>query len=198
MRFQMPEFAELDKNKDKKISKEEFPSQFPPQAFDRMDENRDGFLDEKEFEVIRSRFAGMGGGAAPERTNERLVQRIGEQMARFMDGNTDGKVSKEEYARVLQLFESLDKDKNTELSADELNSFFQVMSEISAQATGGVDINNLFRSQDKNKDGKLSTEEMTNEKLFKSLDLNKDGSVTREEAESALKQINDRSRQKTS
>ena len=40
MQFQMPSFADLDKNKDKKISKDEFPSQFPPQMFDRMDTNQ--------------------------------------------------------------------------------------------------------------------------------------------------------------
>src|SRR5262249_27223932 len=44
MQFQMPTFADLDKNKDKKISKDEFPSQFPPQLFDRIDTNHDGSI----------------------------------------------------------------------------------------------------------------------------------------------------------
>ena len=52
MQFQMPNFAELDKNKDKKISRDEMPSQFPPQIFDRWDTNKDGFVDEEEFNAL--------------------------------------------------------------------------------------------------------------------------------------------------
>jgi Ca2+-binding EF-hand superfamily protein len=49
---------------------------------------------------------------------------------------------------------------------------------------------------DKNKDGKITPDEMTEERTFKALDLNKDGSVTREEADQALKQMAERSKQK--
>ena len=51
-RMQMPSFADMDKNKDKKLSKDEM-AQMPPQFFDRMDENKDGFIDEEEFSVGR-------------------------------------------------------------------------------------------------------------------------------------------------
>lgn len=59
-------------------------------------------------------------------------------------------------------------------------------------------MNNLFQNTDKNKDGKLTTDEMTDERLFKALDLNKDGSVPRDEAEQALKQINERRQRRQS
>src|SRR6185436_12685072 len=60
MQFQMPTFADLDKNKDKKISKDEFPSQFPPQMFDRLDTNHDGSIDEEEWKTMLAQFSGGG------------------------------------------------------------------------------------------------------------------------------------------
>ncbi|HJQ68186.1 MAG TPA: EF-hand domain-containing protein [Blastocatellia bacterium] len=181
--FQMPTFADLDKNKDKKITRDELPSQWPPQAFDRMDENKDGFIDEAEFDRTRRAFR-MGGGGP----------QLGERMSRFLDGDKNGKVSREEFAKLNQMFDALDTDKNGELTNEEMGRFFQAMSEAQAQATGGVDVNSLFQNVDKNKDGKITPDEMTDERMFKALDLNKDGAVPRDEAEQALKQLNERRR----
>ncbi|MEK6286580.1 MAG: EF-hand domain-containing protein [Acidobacteriota bacterium] len=178
MQIQMPEFADLDKNKDKKISREEA-AQMPPQFFDRLDANRDGFLDEEEWNAMRS-----GGG--------RMMvggPRTGESLIKLMDANADGKVSREEFAKIVSLFETLDKDQNGDLSQEEMNGFFRAVNEAQAQATGGVEVSNLFEKNDKNKDGKITTDEMGNERTFKALDLNKDGSVTREEADTALRQL---------
>ena len=186
MQFQMPTFADLDKNKDKKISKDEFPSQFPPQAFDRMDSNHDGFIDEEEWKATTSQFGGGGRGG------DRMMvggPRTGETMTKLLDANADGKVSREEFAKIVSLFDVLDKDHSGDLSQEELNGFFRAVSEAQAQATGGVELNTLFEKYDKNKDGKITAEEIGNERIFKSLDLNKDGEVTRAEADTALKQI---------
>lgn len=183
MQFQMPTFAELDKNKDKKLSRDEMPTQFPPQVFDRVDANRDGFVDEEEWNGMRARFGGgMGGGPGG-------ATRIGESLTKLLDGNADAKVSREEFAKILSLFDALDKDHNSELTAEELNPFFRAVNEAQTQATGGVEVNNLFEKFDKDKDGKISAQEMGNEKTFKALDLNKDGFTTREEADTALKQL---------
>ena len=57
-------------------------------------------------------------------------------------------------------------------------------------------MNNLFEKYDKNKDGKITAEEIGNERIFKSLDLNKDGEVTRAEADTALKQLKKASKAK--
>jgi Ca2+-binding EF-hand superfamily protein len=176
--FQMPSFAELDKNKDGKISRDEFPSQFPAQMFDRIDTNHDGFIDETEWNAMRARFGGGGGGP-----------RTGESLLKLLDANGDGKVSRDEFAKILTLFDVLDKDHNGELSQDELNGFFRAVNESQTQATGGVEVNNLFEKYDKNKDGKITAEELGNERIFKSLDLNKDGVIDRAEAETALKQL---------
>jgi Ca2+-binding EF-hand superfamily protein len=185
VQFQMPTFAELDKNKDKKLSRDEVPSQFPPQMFDRVDTNHDGFIDEEEWKAMTAQFTGggrggggMGGGPRP-----------GESLTKFLDANADGKVSREEFAKVVSLFDILDKDHNGELSTEELNGFFRAVNEAQAQATGGVEVNTLFEKYDKNKDGKITADEIGNERIFKSLDLNKDGEVTRAEADTALKQI---------
>jgi Ca2+-binding EF-hand superfamily protein len=186
MMVQFPTFADLDKNKDKKISKDEFPAQVPPQMFDRMDSNRDGSIDEDEWKAMMGQFTGGG------RTGERMVMsgpRAGESLSKLLDSNTDSKVSREEFAKILSLFDSLDKDHNSELSTDELNGFFRAVNEASNEATGGVEVSSLFEKNDKNKDGKITPDEMGNERAFKGLDINKDGEVTRAEADTALKQL---------
>jgi Ca2+-binding EF-hand superfamily protein len=184
MQFQMPTFADLDKNKDKKISRDELPSQWPPQAFDRLDENKDGFIDEAEFDRSRRGFRMGGGGGA----------QLGERFSRLLDADKDGKVSRDEFAKINQMFDTLDSDKNGELTNEEMGRFFQAMNEAQTQATGGVDVNSLYQNVDKNRDGKITPDEMTDERMFKALDLNKDGTVPRDEAEQALKQINERRR----
>jgi len=185
VQFQMPTFAELDKNKDKKISRDEFPSQFPPQAFDRMDTNHDGFIDEEEWKAMTAQFSGGGRGGGGMGGGPR----IGESLTKFLDANSDGKISREEFAKIVLLFDALDKDHNGELSLEELNGFTRALNDVVTQATGGVEVNNLFEKYDKNKDGKITADEIGNERIFKSLDLNKDGVITREEADTALKQI---------
>lgn len=188
VQFQMPTFAELDKNKDKKLSRDEVPSQFPPQMFDRVDTNHDGFIDEEEWKALTAQFSGGGRGGGGDRM---MVggPRTGESLTKFLDANSDGKVSREEFSKVVSLFDLLDKDHNGELSTEELNGFFRAVNEAQAQATGGVELNNLFEKYDKNKDGKITADEIGNERIFKSLDLNKDGEVTRAEADTALKQM---------
>jgi Ca2+-binding EF-hand superfamily protein len=182
MQIQMPNFADLDKNKDKKLSREEFSAAMPAQAFDRFDTNHDGFIDEQEWTAMRNRFVGGGGGMGGG-------PRIGESLTKLLDTNADGKISREEFAKILSLFDILDKDHNGELSAEELNGFSRAVTEAQTQATGGVEVNNLFEKYDKNKDGKITPDEIGNDKIFKSLDLNKDGVVTREEADTAIKAI---------
>ena len=175
-RFQ---FADLDKNKDGKLSRDEWPSFMPPQTFDTTDTNHDGFVDEAEWNAARQRFAGGGRGA-------------GETIIKFLDANKDGKVSRDEFARLVTLFDILDQNHDGMLTQEELNGFFRAFNEAQTQATGGVEVNNLFTKYDKNKDGKLGPDELTDERLFKALDLNKDGSITKDEAETALKQMADR------
>lgn len=188
MQFQMPTFAELDKNKDKKLSKDEVPPQFPPQMFDRVDTNHDGSIDEEEWKALTSQFTGGGRGGGGERMMV-AGPRTGESLSKLLDGNTDSKVSREEFAKIVSLFDTLDKDHNGDLTIEEMNGFFRAVNEAQNEATGGVEVNSLFEKNDKNKDGKITLDEMGNERAFKSLDVNKDGEVTRPEADTALKQM---------
>src|SRR6185369_6685557 len=158
MQFQMPTFADLDKNKDKKISKDEFPSQFPPQMFDRLDGNHDGFIDEEEWKTMLAQFSGGRGG-------ERMMvggPRTGESLVKLLDKNADSKVTREEFAKIVSLFDALDKDHNNELTTEELSGFFRAVNEAQNEATGGVEVNTLFEKNDKNKDGKITADEMGN------------------------------------
>lgn len=191
MQFQMPTFADLDKNKDKKLSRDEVPSQFPQPFFDRLDENKDSFIDEEEWNRMMSRGRSGGGG-------ERMMMggpRLGESLTKFLDGNSDTKVSREEFARVSELFDRLDTDKNGDLSQEELNGFMRAVNEAQNQATGDVDVNRAFQNMDKNKDGKITADETT-EQMFRNLDINKDGLVPKEEAEQAIKKMAERSKAK--
>jgi Ca2+-binding EF-hand superfamily protein len=65
------DFTEMDKDKDGKLSKEEFPEQARP-MFETIDANGDGFVDKAENDAMMARmrqmrsqggFGGPGGGA---------------------------------------------------------------------------------------------------------------------------------------
>ncbi len=64
----MPNFSELDKDGDGKISKEEAPDRMK-ERFDQMDKNGDGFFDKAEqdafIKMIRERFQ-QGGQRRPD------------------------------------------------------------------------------------------------------------------------------------
>ena len=63
----MPSFSELDKNGDKKLSRDEAPERMQ-QFFDRADSNSDGHIDASEFAAMRARSASKSkaGGGPPE------------------------------------------------------------------------------------------------------------------------------------
>jgi Ca2+-binding EF-hand superfamily protein len=182
--MQMPTFADLDKNKDKKISKDEAPGPMG-QFFDFMDTNKDGFLDEAEFTAAMSRFRGGAGGMVGG------GPRFGETLLKLLDTNTDSSVSSEEFAHLEALFDKLDEDKSSDLSMDELNRFNQALFQRNdrpqnpqGNPQGGGNQQRFqgpqpFADLDKNKDGKRARTEVAElpQQVFDRWDENKDGSV---------------------
>jgi Ca2+-binding EF-hand superfamily protein len=116
-RSRIPQFADLDKNSDGKISPDEAPERMA-EHFDEHDTNSDGFIDKKEqaavIEFIRQRFsqnnrtdqnrgftfeqmdANKDGKISKEEAPERMADRFGES-----DTNSDGFIDKEEQAAVI-------------------------------------------------------------------------------------------------
>lgn len=113
----LPNFANLDANSDKKVSRDEW--QGPPPMFDRIDANRDGSIDETEWSTAQQRLP-HGGPPA-----------FGERFLSFFDSNADGKVSRDEFARLTGLFATLDADHNNLLSRAELGQLFRIVDESS-------------------------------------------------------------------
>ncbi len=186
MQMQMPAFSDFDKNKDKKLSKDEVPPQMA-QFFDRLDENKDGFIDETEWNAMtrfRGGQGGMGGGL-----------RFGESLLKLLDANTDSSVSSEEFAQIESLFDNLDQDKSSELSMEELNRFNQVLFQRNNPQQNPQGGGNQQRPQgptpfadlDKNKDGKLARAEMPEmmAQRFDGMDENKDSFVDEAEYKKA-------------
>jgi len=113
----------------------------------------------------------------------------------YLDVNHDGKVSREEFARLTALFPFMDKEHTGYLTREQLATMFTAMNEAKAQATAGVDVDVLFKKYDKNHDGQITPDELNNDKVFKAMDLNHDGVITRDEAEQFLKAQADRQKQ---
>jgi Ca2+-binding EF-hand superfamily protein len=87
--------------------------------FDRIDANSDGVIDETEWSNRQQRLP-HGGPPA-----------LGDRFLSFFDSNADGKVSRDEFAKLTGLFSSLDTDHNSLLSRAELGQLFRVVDEAS-------------------------------------------------------------------
>ena len=99
-----------DRNGDGKLSLDEIP-EFMKRRFQSMDQNGDGFLDEKEFQSTAGRM--MGGGGRGQMV-ERMMRR---------DANGDGKISREEAPEpMLRRFDQMDTDQDGFIDEAELRA----------------------------------------------------------------------------
>ncbi|MCS5630680.1 MAG: hypothetical protein NZ744_07600 [Pirellulaceae bacterium] len=133
---------ESDKNKDGKITKDEFPVQMQ-RMFPRIDTNQDGAIDREELAVMEKRMAERGGqrpqGQPGQRPDAQPGQRPQGQpgqrpdaqpgqgrglpplpVLQALDTNQDGEISGAEIANAVKALKSLDKDGNGKLTMEEL------------------------------------------------------------------------------
>jgi Ca2+-binding EF-hand superfamily protein len=108
-------FQSMDRNRDGKVSREEFLG--PKPQFDQLDRNGDGFLTEAEI-VGPAALKALAKPAAKKKAQEfraGLLERFKE-----VDKNGDGKLSRDEFPGTSQQFDRLDADRNGTLSRDEI------------------------------------------------------------------------------
>ncbi len=131
------------------------------------------------------------------------------------DANNDGKVSKEEFKGYMEKrFQRMDVDKDDTVSMDELAQYRRQqenkgkkskLARLDTDGDGSISkeefiasrikqIENRFLKLDKNKDGKLTTDEFAKKKnqyatLFENIDANKDGKISNEEKDAALERL---------
>jgi len=98
-------------------------------AFERLDENHDGFIDEEEWNRMRRLLVGR-------------MSRIAESLMNLLDIDKDGKVTRDKFARIISTFTQLDQRHGGVLTQEELNRFFHAVSE--AQKDGQSNTTILF------------------------------------------------------
>ncbi|WP_417384753.1 EF-hand domain-containing protein [Gimesia sp.] len=131
-----------------------------------------------------------------------------------LDVNKDGELSKEEIENATVALQKLDKDKNGKLTEDELRPDFGGFGRRDGDRRGpggfggfggrregdrgnsGGDFVERMMANDKNKDGKLTKEELPErmQSLFDRIDANKDKEVDKDELKKMSEQFNARNR----
>ncbi|WP_339731419.1 hypothetical protein [uncultured Gimesia sp.] len=131
-----------------------------------------------------------------------------------LDVNKDGEISKEEMDNATASLQKLDKDKNGKLTADELRPDFSSFGRRDGDRDGdrrgpggqggpgrrdgasGGDFVERMLNNDKNKDGKLTKEELPErmQPMFDRIDTNKDKEIDKAELTKMSEQFNSRNR----
>ncbi len=193
-------FERLDANKDGVVTKDEVNDE-QKQLFERVvrngDKDKDGKLTKDEFAAgltaARPDRPAEGrpaeGRPAEGRPGARLFDGNPDEFFKRLDANGDGKISKEEAGDrpvVRGLLERADKDGDGAVSKEEFKTAAAQAAQVGGALLGAVPgmapDGALFRTLDANSDGKIDAEELaaaaTN---LKKLDKNGDGAISREE-----------------
>ena len=182
-----PDWAEIDKNGDGKVSLEEAPDRMKGR-FERMDRNGDGFLDKQEQEQIDQFIRQMrerggrppGGGDRPgpgqpggERGDDRRPGAGGggddgvwKVLSEKYDKDKSGAISKEEYTRGEEKFAQLDRNSDGELTAQDFEG--------GGGGRGG-------RGRGRGRGGRAGMASMANSRLARMADKDENEEVTEKE-----------------
>ena len=119
------------------------------------------------------------------------------QMIGRLDANNDGKIDRRELEKAPAMARFLDRDKDGEISARELTAARQRADgmaadrdRVSPETRGQTDdVDKLFRRIDRNKDGKLTGDEIPRQmhNTLKGADTNNDKAISKQEVQQAMR-----------
>ena len=178
--------SRFDKNKDGKVTKEEWTG--TSEAFKSLDLDRNGVLDKRDRKTAKAYDTAY---EEPDVTSIKTRLPRAEQLLKAYDKNKDGQLSKAEVQKdkvLPKVFDPGDTNNDKQLDARELrylvgrvNAYVNMRNQGYARPRAW---NVPFSAWDKNKDGRLDTKEwVQNKGLFKRIDVNRDAHVTKQEVE---------------
>ena len=202
-------FNRLDRNGDGKITKSELPDQAPPfvsQIFERIGKDE---VSREDFQDAARRMFAQGGqpGAPGQRPGDGQRPLQQPRLVQVLDSDKDGRLSKDELAKLTDKFNELDRNSDGQLDPSELmgpppDGFpggrpepqrppesGRPQTRPGAAAAPERD-NPLFTRMDKNGDGKISKDEGPERMRdnFARMDKDGDGFLTGEELRGAGRQ----------
>ena len=196
-------FKRLDKDRDGKLTADEFPEERREMVEQRMKQFGVESMSLDQFQKMLTRSSGQGD--APKRpemaqssdkkkrsgSRPSFMDRPGmgsHPIMKSLDVNGDGKISSEEMAEAAQALKKLDKNGDGQLTREELaperpnRPSFGSRPDMANRMSGLID---RIMGADKNGDGKLSKEEAPErmQRGFDRIDTNSDGFVEKTEIE---------------
>ncbi|MEM8884369.1 MAG: EF-hand domain-containing protein [Planctomycetota bacterium] len=160
----------MDADKDGKVAKAEWKGR--PEGFDRLDQNKDGFIDAAEVEQFSKNMRRRGGWR--NQPSEALFRR--------MDADKDQKISRDEWKMSPDMFDRFDANGDGFITTDEV----MPKGDREMRVPNGNRGDALMRRFDKNGDGQIDAAEMGDGRRLAQMDRDGDGVITRAEIDQAM------------